>query len=97
MSVRAPYLTAGRLAATTGVLAAVLVASMLGALLVGPVRVSPWRALSPGGGKEFGESPAVRVIALEAAPPEPHRGHDGAKRERLAGIGIRIARGGKSV
>jgi iron complex transport system permease protein len=49
MSVRAPYLTAGRLATTTGALTAVLLASVVGALLIGPVRVSPWRALAPGG------------------------------------------------
>ena len=45
MTLRPPYLTARRLAATTAVLAALLVLSVAGAMLVGPVRVSIWRAL----------------------------------------------------
>lgn len=46
---RAPYLTPGRLAATTAALAALLVVSIAGATLVGPVHASLWRALAPGG------------------------------------------------
>jgi iron complex transport system permease protein len=57
---RAPYLTAGRLAWTLAGLAAILVASAVGATLVGPVHVSPWRALAPG---------PERVILFETRIP----------------------------
>jgi len=49
VSVRAPHLTAGRLAATIAALAALLLGSIAGAALVGPVHASLWRALAPGG------------------------------------------------
>ena len=49
MSVRAPYLTPGRLTATTAALALLLLASIVGAVLVGPVPASLWRALGQGG------------------------------------------------
>ena len=49
MSVRAPYLTARRLAVTTAVLAWLLAVSIVCAALVGPVAASPWRAFAPGG------------------------------------------------
>ena len=49
MSVRAPYLTPGRLAATTAALALLLLASIVGAVLVGPVPASLWRALGQDG------------------------------------------------
>ena len=49
MRVRAPYLTAERLATTTAGLAVLLLASLVGASLLGPVRVSLWRALGAGG------------------------------------------------
>jgi iron complex transport system permease protein len=49
VTVRAPYLTAGRLAGTTAGLAGVLLASIVAAALIGPVAASPWRALAPGG------------------------------------------------
>jgi len=45
---RAPYLTPGRLAATTAALAGILLVSLVAATLLGPVRVSLWRALAPG-------------------------------------------------
>ena len=45
MTLRPPYLTARRLAATTAVLAALLVLSIAGAMLVGPVAASLRRAL----------------------------------------------------
>lgn len=47
MTVRAPYLTPRRLATTTAVLAAVLVVSLIGASLIGPMRISLWRAFGP--------------------------------------------------
>jgi cobalamin transport system permease protein len=46
VSVRAPHLTARRLAATTGALGLVLGATVIGATLVGPVHVSLARALA---------------------------------------------------
>jgi iron complex transport system permease protein len=57
---RAPYLTAGRLAWTVAGLAALLVASAVGAALIGPVHVNPWRALVPG---------PERVILVETRVP----------------------------
>jgi ABC-type Fe3+-siderophore transport system permease subunit len=49
MSARVSYLTAGRLARTTAVLALVLAGSILAGAFIGPVRVSLWRALARGG------------------------------------------------
>ena len=49
MTLRPPYLTARRLAATTAVLAVLLALSLAGAMLVGPVRASVWRALTDPG------------------------------------------------
>jgi iron complex transport system permease protein len=45
---RGAHLTAGRLAATLGVLAGLVVLSVAGATLIGPVRIDPWRALTGG-------------------------------------------------
>jgi iron complex transport system permease protein len=47
--VRAPYLTARRLGWTLAVLGLLLVATVVGATLIGPVPASLWRALGPGG------------------------------------------------
>jgi ABC-type Fe3+-siderophore transport system permease subunit len=47
--VRAPYLTAARLVWTLAALALLLVATIVGATLVGPESASLWRALAPGG------------------------------------------------
>lgn len=49
MSARAPYLTVRRLVATTAALAVLLVLSLAGAALIGPVSVSLRRALGPDG------------------------------------------------
>jgi iron complex transport system permease protein len=49
VSDRVPYLTARRLAATTSALAGLLVVSLAGATLVGPVHASLARAFGPGG------------------------------------------------
>jgi iron complex transport system permease protein len=49
MRLRPAYLTAERLALTTAALVAILIASIGAAALVGPVHVSLWRALAPGG------------------------------------------------
>jgi iron complex transport system permease protein len=49
MIARAPYLTRARLVRTMAALAALLATSLLAACLLGPVHVSPWRALAPGG------------------------------------------------
>jgi iron complex transport system permease protein len=49
MRARAPYLTPGRLGGTTATLGALLLASLVAASLLGPVHVSLWRALAPGG------------------------------------------------
>jgi ABC-type Fe3+-siderophore transport system permease subunit len=49
MDVRAPYLTAARLAAVIATLGALLAASLVAASLVGPVPASLRRALAPGG------------------------------------------------
>jgi iron complex transport system permease protein len=49
VTIRAPYLTARRLVATTAGLAVVLVVSVVAAALLGPVHASLARALGPGG------------------------------------------------